>query len=102
MSPGLSDVACDGVLIHSHQPAGGPRPAALAEVIQYAQDLRVGELCRLQNRPLAFREASLTGAAVDHADPLAPAAPAPKAEISVAPAAGIRAVRILAAQVLDG
>src|SRR5512135_1815387 len=95
MSPGLSAGACDGVLIHSHQAAGGPRPAALADVIQHVEDRRVGQSCLLQDRPLAFREAGLTSAAGDHADPLAPATPAPEGEISMAPAAGIGAVGML-------
>jgi hypothetical protein len=71
-------------------------------VIQHIEDLLVGQAGLLQDRPLAFGEAGLAGAAIDHADAFALAAPAPKGEISVAPEAGIGAVGILAAEVLDG
>jgi hypothetical protein len=102
MGSGQSEVAGDGILIHLDQAAGGPRPTALAEVIQHVEDCLVGQSCLLQDRPLAFREAGLAGTAVDHANAIAFPAPAPEGEISFAPAARIGAVGILATEVFDG
>lgn len=71
-------------------------------MVQDGVDLRVGQAGLLQEGPFALREVGLAGAAVDHANPLAFAAPAPEDEISLTPLAPIGAVKILAAQLLDG
>jgi hypothetical protein len=102
MGTGQGDVACHGILVHTDEASGGPGPAALADVIQDVEGLGVGQSGLLQDGALAFGEAGLAGAAVDHADAMAFATPAPEGEISVAPAAGIGALGILAAEVFDG
>src|SRR5512135_740505 len=102
MGAGQGEVACDGVLVHTHQASGGPRPATLAEVIQDIEGLRVGQSRLLQDGPLAFGEAGRAGAAVGHADAVALAAPATEGEVSPASAARIGALGILATDVLDG
>ena len=102
MGAGPGDETRDGVLVHSDQSSGGPGPAALAEVLQDIEGLGIRQAALLQDSPLAFGEASLAGAAVDHADAPGLAAVAPEGEISMAPAAGIGALAILAAEVLDG
>ena len=67
------------------QAAGGPRPAALAEVFQDVQGLLIGQAGLLQDGALALGEAGLAGAAVDHADAPGLAAPAAEVEIFAAP-----------------
>jgi hypothetical protein len=84
MSAGQGDVARDGVLIDPDQSAGGSGPTALSD------------------RALALGELGLAGAAGDHADPLAFAAPAAEGEISTAPETGLGAVGILATEEFDG
>ena len=102
MSPGQGDVAGDGVLVHADQAAGGPRPTALSDMVQDIVGLRIGQAGLLQDRALALGELGLAGAAVDHADPLAFAAPAAEGEISTAPEAGLGAVGILATEMFNG
>src|SRR4051812_33950439 len=102
MGAGLGDVARHRVLIHLHQATGGPGPAALADVVQDGMDLLAGQPGLLEDGALALGEAGLAGAAVDHADASGLAAVAAEGEVSVAPAAGIGAVGILAAEVFDG
>src|SRR3954452_16680380 len=102
MGAGLGDVARHRVLIHLHQATGGPGPAALADVVQDGMDLRVGQPGLLEDGALAFGEASLAGAAVDHPDASGLAAVAAEGEIPEAPAAGIGALGILAAELFDG
>ena len=102
MGTGQGDVTCDGVLVHADQASGGPGPAALAEVIQDIEGLRIGQAGVLQDGTLAFGEAGLASTAVDHADAPGPATVAPEGEISVAPTAGVGALGILATEVFDG
>ena len=102
MGPGQGQIAGDCVLIDLCQAAGSPRAAAFAEVTQHRGDLLVGESRLFQDGPLALREASLTGAAVHHADAFSLATPAAEGEISLAPTARIGAMGILAAEALDG
>ena len=102
MGAGQGDVARDRVLIHLHQATGGAGPTALADVVQDGVDFLVGQPGLLQDRSLAFGEAGLAGAAGDHADASALAAVAAGGEISLAPAARIGALGILAAEVFDG
>src|SRR3954447_25177568 len=102
MGAGFGDVARDCVLIHLHQATGSPGPTALPDVVQDGKGLLVGQSGLLQGRALALGEAGLAGAAVDHADASSLAAVAAEGEISVAPAARIGAVGILAAEVFDG
>jgi hypothetical protein len=71
-------------------------------MVQDVVDLRIGQPGLLQDRALAFGELGLAGAAGDHADPLAFAAPAAECEISTAPEAGLGAVGILATEMFDG
>jgi hypothetical protein len=102
MAPGQGEVAGDGVLISLRQAAGGPRPAAFAEVIEHLGDLIVREPRLLQDGALTLRGAGLAGAARDHADAFALAAPATEGEITLAPETCVRAVGILATEDLDG
>jgi hypothetical protein len=102
MGTGFGEVAGHSVLVHADQAAGGPGPAALAEVIEEVEGLGIGQSGLLQDGALAFGEAGLTSAAVDHAEAMALATVAPKGEVSVAPAAGVGALGILAAEVFDG
>jgi hypothetical protein len=102
MGTGPGEIAGDGILVHADQATGGPGPAPLAEVIQDVEGLRVGQSGLLQDRPLAFGEAGLAGATVDHPDAPGLAAVAAEDEIPVAPAAGVGALGILAAEVFDG
>jgi hypothetical protein len=102
MGPGSGDVTCDRVLIHTDQASGGPRAATLADVIEDVEGLLVGQSGLLQDGPLAFGEAGLAGAAGDHADAMAFATGALEGEMSLTPTAGIGALGILAAEVLDG
>src|SRR3954453_19510335 len=76
MGPGEGRVPRHGVLIDPDQAAGDARPAALAKVLEDGEGLVVGQSGLLQDRALALGEGALTGAAVDHADPPALAAPA--------------------------
>src|SRR3954471_5524197 len=50
---GLGDVTCDGVLVHPHQAAGGPCPAAFTDVIEDVEGLGVGQSGLLQGGALA-------------------------------------------------
>ena len=102
MGPGEGQVARHGVLVHLDQAAGGSRPAALAEVLQDGEGLVVGQAGLLQDGALALGEGALAGAAVDHADPPALAAPATEVEVFAASDAGIGASGILATEVFDG
>src|SRR4029079_12980099 len=102
MGAGQGDVARDRVLIHLHQATGGASPTALSDVVQDGMDLRVGQPGLLQDGALAFGEASLAGAAVDHPDASGLAAVAAEGEIAEAPAAGLGALGILAGELLDG
>src|SRR4051812_34963834 len=101
MGAGFGDVACDRVLIHLHQATGGPGPAALSDGVRDGMGLLVGQPGLLQDGALALGETGLAGAAIDHADASGLAAVAAEGEISVAPAARIGAVAILAAEVID-
>ena len=102
MGPGQGDVTGDGVLIDIHQAAGGPGPAALADVAQDIEGLRIGQAGPLKDGALALGEAGLAGAAVDHADAFGFAAVAAEGEITVAPEPCVGAAGILATEVLDG
>ena len=102
VGPGEGRVARHGVLVDPDQAAGGARPAALAEVLQDGEGLLVGQSGLLQDGALALGEGALAGAAVDHADPPALAAPAAEVEVFAATDAGIGAVGILATQAFDG
>jgi hypothetical protein len=99
---GLGDVACHGVLVHTDEASRGPGPAALAEVIQDVEGLGIGQARLLQDGALALGEAGLAGAAGDHADAMAFATVAPEGEVSMAPATGVGALGILAAEVFEG
>ena len=101
MPAGQCHVACDGVLVDVHKAAGGPGPAALADVAQDIENLLIGEARLLKDSALALGEAGLAGAAVHHADPLAFAAPAAEGEIPVAPEPRVGAAGILATEVFD-
>jgi hypothetical protein len=102
MGTGQGEVAGDGVLVHADQASGGPGAAALAEVIEDIEGLRIRQSASLQDRALALGEAGLAGAAGDHADASGLAAVAAEGEIPMAPAARIGALGILAAEVFDG
>jgi hypothetical protein len=102
MGAGPGDEARDGVLVHADQAAGGPGAAALAEVLQDVEGLGIRQAASLQDGALAFGEAGLAGAAVDHADAPGRAAVAPEGEISESSATRFRALGILAAEVFDG
>jgi hypothetical protein len=102
MAAGQGDVACDGVLVDIHQAAGGPGPAALADVAEDVEGLFVGQARLLKDGALALGGAGLAGAAVGHADPLAFAAPTAEGEIPVASETRIGARRILATELFDG
>ena len=102
MGTGFGEVAGHGVLVHADQAAGGPGPAALAEVIEEVKGLGIGQSGLLQDGALAFGEAGLTSAAVDHADAMALATVAPKGEISVALYVLVGAVVILVEDLFDG
>lgn len=102
MAAGQGDVTCDRVLIDMDHAAGGPGPTALADVVQDVADLLIGQAGLLQDRALAFREAGLASATVDHADASAFAAVAAESEITVAPETYVRAVGILATESFDG
>jgi hypothetical protein len=58
MGAGQGEVTCDGVLVHADQASGGPGAAALAEMIQDIEGLRIGQSALLQDRALAFGEAA--------------------------------------------
>ena len=77
------DVPGDRILVHAHQAAGTPCAASFADVVQHVQGLRVGQAGLLQDGSFALGEVGLAGAAMDHANPLAFATPAPEAEVSV-------------------
>jgi hypothetical protein len=102
MGAGQGYVTRHCVLIHLHQATGGAGPTALSDVVQDGVDLLVGQSGLLQDGALALREAGLAGAAVDHADASGLAPVAEESEISMAPAAGIGALGVLAAEVFDG
>src|SRR5512135_599354 len=102
MGAGQGDGTRECVLVHTDPAAGGPGPAALAEMIQDIEGLCVGQSGLLQDGALALGEADLAGAARDPPDPPGRAAVAAEGEISEAPAAGIRASGILATEVFDG
>src|SRR3954469_6261346 len=53
---GQGQVAGHGVLVHLDQAAGGPRPAALAEVVQDGQGLAIGQSGVFQDGALALGE----------------------------------------------
>src|SRR5512135_1874035 len=102
MAPGQGDVTCDGVLIDLDQAAGGPGSAPLPDVVQHLANLHLGEARLLQDSAFALGGAGLAGATGDHANALALATVTPEGEVSLAPAAGIGALRILATELLDG
>ena len=102
MGPGQGKIACDRVLIDLHQTAGGPGPTALPEVVQDVADLLLGQAGLLQDGALTFGGAGLAGATVDHANALALTTVTSEGEISLAPAARIGTVGILATEMLDG
>src|SRR5512135_169251 len=101
MSTCQGDVPGDRILVHTHQAAGTPRSAPLADMVQHVPGLRVGQAGLLQDGPFALGEVGLAGAAIDHANPLALAAPASEDEVSLTPLASIGAVGILTTKVLD-
>lgn len=98
-APGEGQVAGHRVLVHLDQTTGGTRATALLDVPQHGAGLVVGKPRTLQDRALALGEVALAGAAVDHADALACAAPAAEGEISSAAHALIGAAGILATEV---
>ena len=102
MGPGECQVARYGVLVHLDQASGGPRPAALTEVLEDGQGLLVGQSGVLQDGPLALGEGPLAGAAVDQADAAAFATVAAEVEVFTAPDADLGAIGILAAEAFDG
>lgn len=69
---------------------------------QDIEGLLIGQAGLLKDGALAFGEAGLAGAAVDHADAFGFATPAAEGEIPVAPETGIGAAGILATEMLDG
>ena len=101
MGAGLGQVAGHGVLVHLDQAAGGPGPAALAEVLEDGQGLLVGQAGVFQDGPLALGEGPLAGAAVDQADASGLAAPAAEVEVFTASDTGLGALGILATEVFD-
>jgi hypothetical protein len=100
--PGELDVPCDGVLVDAEQACGGTRAAAVADVLEQGHGLLVGQSRLRQDRSLTFREAGLAGAAIDHPDPLALSAPATEPQVAPATNTAVTAVRVLAAEVLNG
>ena len=99
---GFGEVASHRVLVDVDQATGGARPAPLAEVLQDGEGFVVGQAGVFQDGPLALGEGVLAGAAVAQADPPALAAEAAEVEVLTASDAGIGAVGILTAEVLDG
>jgi hypothetical protein len=102
MDPRERQVGCHCVLVHLDRTAGGPGPAAFAEVLEDGQGLLVGQSGVLQDGPLALGEGPLAGAAVDQADASGFATPATGVEVFTASDTGLRAIGILTAEVLDG
>jgi hypothetical protein len=102
VGPGECQIACHGVLVHIDQATGRSCPAAFPEVLQDGEGLVVGQAGVFEDGPLALGEGALAGAAVDQADPPALAAEATEVEVFPASDAGIGAVGILTAEVLDG
>jgi len=102
MSTGQDHVPGHRILVHADHPAGCPCPAALTDVVQDVEDRLVGQAGLLQDGPLALGEVSLAGAAVDHADAFAFAAPTPEDEISLAPGEPIGTFGVLATELVDG
>ena len=95
-------LARHGVLVHLDQAAGGPCPAAFLDVLQDGEGLVVGQAGVLQDGAFTLGEGPLAGAAVDQADPPALAAVATEVEVFPAPDAGLGALGILTAEMLDG
>jgi hypothetical protein len=102
MGTGFGDIACHGVLIDLDESTGGSGAASLPKVFQDGQRLVVWQAGLLKDRPFSFGEGSFAGSAVDQANPLALAAVTPKVEVFASSNACLRALGILAAEVLDG
>src|SRR3954468_876153 len=102
VAAGLAQVAGDGVLVDFDQAAGGPGAGALADVLQDADGLVQGKPGVFQRGAFALGEGAFAAAAVGHADALAPARPTAEIQVALAAFAPVRAVGILAAEVLDG
>ena len=98
---GPCEVASDRVLVDIDQATGGSRPATLAEVLEDGEGFVVGQAGVFEHGPLALGEGAFAGATVDQSDPPALAAPTTKVEVFTASDAGIGAVGILTAEVLD-
>src|SRR5215217_1129672 len=98
---GQAGVARDGVGPDVNQPAGGACAAPFLEVLHDGEDLLLGQLGAFKDGALALGEGPLASAAVHHADPLALARPAAEIQVATAALTRLRAVLILAAEVLD-
>src|SRR5512135_1995601 len=102
MGTGQEHITGHRILVHADHAAGAQRPTALADVVQDVENLRVGQAGLLQDGPLALGEVGLANATIDQTDSLAFSTPAPEGEISLAPAALLGAVGILATELFDG
>jgi hypothetical protein len=102
MGAGPRQVARHRVLVDIDQAAGGTRPASLPEVFQDGESFLVGQAGVLKVGPLALGGAAFSGTAVDQTYPSALAVPAAEIESSAASDAGVGAIGILTAEVLDG
>src|SRR5271166_4557778 len=95
------EVACYGVPGDPGEATGGADAAALAEVVEDGDDLVGRQLRAFQGGALTFGVGLLAGAAVDHADLLAAAAPTAEINIAVTAFAVVGAGGIVAEAVLD-
>jgi hypothetical protein len=82
----------DGVLADTGQACGLADTAAIGEVGQDSQGLSAGQVTAKQGRALAFREAGLTGLAVEKSGLLLGAVAHADGEVAVVTAAVVRAV----------
>jgi hypothetical protein len=102
VGPGERQVARHRVLLHIDQATRGSRPAAFLDVLQDGEGFVVGKAGVFKDGPLALREGTLAGASVDQANPPALAAPTTEVEVFPVSDAGLGAMGILTAEVLDG
>jgi hypothetical protein len=98
---GAEGIADDGVLIDAGQAAGLADAAALAEVVEDAEDLVVGEAGAEQGGALALGEAGLAGTAGEHAALLVLAVAEGDTEVGAAAAAVVGTRGVLTAETVE-
>ena len=98
MLPGGAGQSYDGVAVDADESPGGADAAALVEVLEHREGLRLGQMAAVERRAFALGEAGAAAVAVELAELLVLAEAAADREVAGVTSAVERTVRILAAE----